>query len=101
MYGSFEIVDEPVGVPLVDRVGCRLLRPGLEERPLRLAPVLQIGRGNVFPIVSVGACPARFEHHDLQARLGETPGGPSTGRAGSNDNGVVLGLGSRRVSHTR
>ena len=74
----FEVVDEPVGVPLAHGVRARLDWTLTLERPLGSPPVRQAVRGHMLLVVGVGELPARLEHGHAQPRLGEALGGPST-----------------------
>ena len=85
LYGSSQIVGEPVVV--VFRAGVAVLLP--RSRPthqlVRPVAVLQIERPHVLAVILGGMRAARVEQRHLHARLGELLRDPAARRAGADD----------------
>ena len=84
-----QVVDEEVRVPLVARVGLRLLRLQARERPLAAPAIRQRRRGDVLPVVGVVGLAAGLDQGDAKAGFRGALGDPASGGARTDHDEVV------------
>ena len=80
----FEIVDEPLVVPLAARIAVTLTRARAAHPLARLIAIRQVVRRHVLGEVGVALRLSRFEERDLDAGLGQALRRPSAGGPGAH-----------------